>query len=478
MANTLMPNLSDALLVHSQAHEAQSGELHEVALKLLALSGQTHICTDGLDEQSESTVWDELPGAVLVEDEAAGLYLGYKQAVVATDSDEVVVALTERLGGVRVVNEGYYQHKSRTPVYEKWLIRKDVPEAVEPECPYIIGEYVTVGHPRMNGGYKFPAVAQKVGENYQMLQVHKDGDTVNVFDKDGRQPRGMAAVIDAFVAIDSPSRGIFEVLYDEGVVKWWDVVTVDGIDCMKMPYNKRIGLLIVADAGMVEIGGNTECVVVDSQSVYGLEKGKWLLRYQGEVIEDLARPFWFQHFAGTVRVHKPLSWVCPSESVDDPSGYLCVEDTGLPLLQVHYSAMTGLTDERRVKVFMAEGGRDWAKKMPQIVEMAKQFKQDVILECAWTCEKDGQMLDVQAVRKMDDFGDCEIVLKAFDIALWGNETLVEKTMDERVEILERVLEDIEGVELGIGDCAGSCLCFEADAVRPLNGDSGHCFKFG
>ena len=47
--NTLMPNLQDALSVHDAAHACQDTELHNVALKLLALTGQVHIETDSLD---------------------------------------------------------------------------------------------------------------------------------------------------------------------------------------------------------------------------------------------------------------------------------------------------------------------------------------------------------------------------------------------------------------------------------------------
>ena len=68
-----MPTLSDALCVHSQAHETQCVELHDVALKMLVLSGQTHICTDGLDEQAEETVLDAVPGAICLDSEAAAL---------------------------------------------------------------------------------------------------------------------------------------------------------------------------------------------------------------------------------------------------------------------------------------------------------------------------------------------------------------------------------------------------------------------
>ena len=478
--NTLIPNLSDALLVHSQAHESQSVELHDVALKMLALSGQTHICTDSLDAEVEDSVWNEMPGAVLVEAESAGLYVGQGQAVVATDSNDVQAALAGKLQGVRVVNEGYYQHKARTPAYQTWLVRWEKAEETKPECPFTLGDYVPVGHPRRNGAYKFPSVAQRVSDNYQMLQVHKDGDKVSVFDKSGKQPRGMAKVIDTFVAIDNPVTGIFEVLLDEGVVKWWDVLMFDGADCTKMPWTDRTALLRNSDAGMMDVGANTEyCAVPRQDELSGLERGKYLVRYEFETVEDLAHPFWFCHEAGKAKPYTVLPWTKPSGVLEgDAAEYIAVPDTGLPVMQIHRSKRTDIADDLQVKVFIADGARNQAKKLPQVVEMAKGLERDAIIEAVWTCKKDGVALSEQDVRQAEDLSDCEVTVTAFDLAYYDREDLTGKPMCERVETLTEIVDglDVKGLEMNTGFAEGRCWHFAGDSARPLNGDCSHCFS--
>ena len=475
-----MPTLSDALCVHSQAHETQCVELHDVALKMLVLSGQTHICTDGLDEQAEETVLDAVPGAICLDSEAAALlpppYGKDWATAVVTDSKELVAGLSGKLpNNTGAVYEGYYQHKERVPAYELYLVRKAEAETVVPECPFTIGDYVTVGHPRSQGAYRFPIVAQQVSDGYVMLQVHKDGDSVKVFDKSGKRPKGMAAVIDLFVGMDKPESGIFECILQGGKVSFWDVLALDGVDCTKLPFGERERMLSECagqDAGMGEVGSQTVWKRIEKQDhLHELEAGRWIVRYADEVLGDLSRPFHFIRDAGVVQAGVVLPWVKPSGTVADASGMITVQDTGLPMLQIHKSS-------RGVAIYMAEGGRNRSGNLPQIVEMAKRLPENFIMEAMFTATDGG--VPVSADRVQDpksDLSDCQVTVHPFDLVLWGDDSLACKPMYERVEILETLMEDYEtdNFKCNGGD-GGESWCFDADSERPINGDCSHCFS--
>lgn len=476
-----MPTLSDALCVHSQAHETQCVELHDVALKMLALSGQTHICTDGLDEQVDETVLDAVPGAVCLDSEAAALlpppYGKDWATAVVTDSKELVAGLSGKLpNNTGAVYEGYYQHKERVPAYELYLVRKAEAETVVPECPFTIGDYVTVGHPRSQGAYRFPIVAQKVSDGYVMLQVHKDGDSVKVFGKDGKQPKGMAGVIDLFVGMDKPESGIFECILQDGKVSFWDVLVLDGVDCTKLPLSERQEMVAEycrQDDGMAGIGLTTEWQKVPRQDgLAKLEAGTWLVRYAEEVLGDLSRPFWWEYAAGTVKVGVVLPWVKPSGTVADASGMITVQDTGLPMLQIHKSS-------RGVAIYMAEGGRNRSGNLPQIVEMAKRLPENFIMEAMFTATDGG--VPVSADRVQDpksDLSMCDVKCYPFDVVLYGDEDLSKKPMYERVEVLESLMEDYQtdNFKREWDGELGKVICFTADSERPINGDCSHCFS--
>lgn len=464
---TLMPTLSDALTVHTQAHETQDQELHAVGLKMLALCGQTHICMDSMDEKVAVTQWDSLPGAVCVDAEAAAVVGTGEKAVVLTDTETVLKALSGLPIGVK--REGYFEHKSRTPAYELWLVKKDTAQEETPECPFKVGEYVSVGWPRKHGAYKFPIAAQRVGEGYRMLQVHKDGETVTVFDKDGKEPGGLADLVDLFVAADQPENGIFEVIVDGDWVLFWDILMLDGVDCTVLPYRDRFNLFcnefhsedrrVVTDTHVVDIETQDELPKLDA--------GVWLVRYMYEKLTDLSRPLWFSHVAGTVSVGTVLPWVKPCGDVADPSGMIRVKDTGLPPLQIH-------KDGRAVSVYMAEGGRNRASNLPQLFGIAEQLPESFILECVWTCSHNGIPVSVERVQNPNEsLADCEVAVYPYDIVLWGSEDLSGKPMYERVEMLETVLEGT-GLEMGTADDGE--VAFVADSVRPLDGSCGHCFS--
>lgn len=463
--NSLLPNMQDALTVHDAAHAQQSAELHGVALKMLALCDQTHICVDGLDEKREQTELDSLPGAIQVNDEAVALIGG------VLVSDEV---LPESLPGKKMQDKSF-QYKPRVPAYEMWLVRKAEAEEVRSECPFEISKHVPVGHPRQNGAYRFPLIAHRMPEAYQMLQVHKDGDVVRVFDKLGNEPKGLAALVDVFVALDSPEQAIFECVWDGSNVAIFDVLMLEGLDCTKLPWTERdklLGEAIEKNENLPDelVPGDTQRVQ-SQDGLYMLESGEWIVRYEKELLTDTSRPFWFRHVAGQVIPGKVLPWVHPSETVDDASGYIQVVDTGLPPIQIHKSRNT-------VSIYVAEGARNRCSNLPQVVEMARDLSEDCIIECMVEVKRNGVMVsDTTLENYRNDLSDCEVVVYPYDIVMWGDETLTERPMYERVDLLEQIITGLpeDKVRFGVVEAGGGWL-FTADAERPMNGDCSHCFK--
>jgi len=471
--STLLPDISDALTVHDAAHREQSAELHGVALKMLTLCGQTHICTDGLDEKSEETEWDRLPGCMRVDDEAAAL-VGDEMRC----SPDMGVLTSLGLNyNHRVQMDKSFQYKTRTPAYELWLVRKESPEEVVPDCPFKVGDYVPVGWPRKHGAYKFPVVAQKVEAGHRFLQVHKDGENVQVFDKNGDEPSGLADLIDTFVALDYPEQAIVETVYVNGQVQFFDVLMLEGIDCTKLPYRDRdrlFGESLEKNGQLPEtlVAADT-VVVMNEDGLPALERGTWIVRYQDEVLSDLTRVFWFEHRAGEVVPGTVLPWVKPSKQIDDVSGYIQVVDTGLPPLQIHKSS-------RGVSIFVAEGGRNRSNQLSQIVEMVQELPEDTIIEAMWTCVDGDVPVSVERVQNSkQDLSKCQVTIRPYDIVLWGAENLSERPMYERTDLLEQVVgQYLDGVEVGVVDSGEKVWAFEADAGRPLTGDCSHCFGNG
>lgn len=471
--NSLLPTIQDALSVHDAAHREQDRGLHDVALKMLALAGQAHIKTDDLDESAED-VLSHLPGAICLCPETAAVVVGPRGSQCVATNDEAVGQGLSGKSELAVVHERYFNHRQRTPAYQTWLIRMDRAEEVVPAMPFKVGDYVAVGSVRQNGAYRFPAVAQQVSDDYMMLQIHKDGDEVRVFDKDGKQPRGMASVIDLFVGADVPRTGIFECILSDGQVRFWDVLMVNDVDLTVLPYMERqkAFMELTSDSAWAAIGEATVFQSIGSQDdLPSLAEGKWLIRYQNEILsESRIKPFWFERDAGGIKVGTVLPWVKPSGVAEDPSGMVRVIDTGLPPLQIHKKNNT-------VSIYVAEGGRNRDNNLPQIVQIARGVPEDFVMEAMWTCSH-GQV-PVSAGRVQNpkaDLTDCDIKLYPYDIVVWGSEKLHGRPMYERTDLLEQIIVEMdnESVEFGVVDDGG--WLFTADSVRPLDGDCSHCFK--
>jgi len=466
--NTLMPNLKDALSVHDAAHACQDTELHNVALKLLALTGQVHIVTDSLDYEAVIHGWGDLPGAICVSDESAALY-GGSVLLVEGEIDESVIP-----SGVQVKQDQFLRHRSRVPAYSTWMVRMQEAVPEKPEETYKFGEYVVVGSPRLHGAYRFPVYCLPVSADYQMLQVHKQGDSVLIFGKDGKLVRGMAKEVDLFVNADQPQQGIFEIVISGGVVKFWDVLMLDGMNCTSLPYSERERLmadLAANDDVWHGIELNTDSVLIDSQdTLHTLKAGEWLVRYRDEILSDsMIRPFWFVRNSGSVTIGTVLPWVLPKGEARDASGMVRVMDTGLPPLQIHKKG-------KNVNVYVAEGGRNRDTNLPQVVELARLLPEDFVMEAQWTCLENGVPVSAGRVQNpKSNLAECEIVLYPYDLLVYGDMNLIDKPMYERVDVLEKVVDELanERIVMGLDDEGG--IAFDADSVRPLDGDCSHCF---
>lgn len=464
--NNLLPDISDALTVHDAAHREQSAELHDVALKMLSLCDQVHICTDALDEQADKSVLDGLPGAVCVDTEAVALF-GEKMVVADAGSEQ---AMSGHFKG-KVVGDQSFKYKPRTPAYELWLVKKAEAEKVVPDCAYTVGKFVSVGKPRTGGAYRFPVVCQRVPDGYQMLQVHKDGEKVTVFDRDGRKPAGLADLIDAFVGMDSPEQCIVECIYHNGQVQMWDCLMLDGVDCAKLPYRERDKMLSEAleknDVLPDNVVACEQQVISQQEQLPMLESGLWLIRYEHEVLSGITRSFWFERRAGELVPGIVMPWVVPQKQIGDSSGYITVKDTGLPPVQLHKG-------NGGVSVFVGHGGRNRAKQLPQIVAAAENLPEDTIIEAMVDISDNGIPVSVDRMQNpKQDLSGCQVTLLPYDIILWGDENLSAQPMYERTELLEQIVGQYMDCELGLVDNGG--ICFEADSVRPLNGSSDHCY---
>ena len=302
------------------------------------------------------------------------------------------------------------------------------------------------------------------------------GDVVKVFGKDGKLVRGMAKLVDKFVNADYPRQGIYECVLCGDEVALWDVLFVDGMDCTPLPYQERVDLFMSAAktgsySGWDEILTDTELHRIgNKEALYNLTAGKWLVRHQDEVLSDsIIKPFWFVRDAGTVNIGTLLPWVTPAASVEDASGMIVVKQTGLPSMQIHKKG-------KSVNVYVAEGGRNRDTNLPQVVELARLLPEDFVMEAQWTCLENGVPVSAGRVQNpKSNLAECEIVLYPYDLLVYGDMNLIDKPMYERVDVLEKVVDELanERIVMGLDDEGG--IAFDADSVRHLDGDCSHCF---
>lgn len=483
--NSIIPNMTEALLVHETAHEQKSPELHGTALKLLALCNLEHVALDDLDSAGSGGVWNELPGAICVEGETVALLgpaRGIRKDVVAVvDSNKMATTLAGQLP-VDVTHESYFQHKTRTPAYGTFLIRMDAEQEIVPEKSFTVGEYVPVGYPRKHGAYRFPVVAHDVEPGYKMFQVHKDGDIITIFDKEGVPVRGMADVIDKFVAMDTPAQAIFECVYYDGHMLYFDVLYCDGMDCTKLTLKERTEMgWKVAEIGSpyadwLEFSYARQELILNQDELHALAKGMYIIRFADEVLDNLIRPFWFEHNAGTVEPGTVMPWIsphCEAPSDMDADGCISVPCTDLPTMQIHKK-------DDHVSVFIGEGGRNRLKNMPQLLSVTDKLPDDCIIECMWTGDHNGVALTRQKTQKPaedQDLSDYELTIYPYDIVFWGQDDLSDLPMYERMDKLESFIDAWDCLAVHPIDQLQSdtAWLFDPDAPRHMDGTKPQCW---
>jgi hypothetical protein len=483
--STLMPQVSDALLVHDAAHQSESTDLHDVALKLLRLTGLAHVAMEGekLSDSTESELSLAMPGAVMLEKDFAAITPSpdpkQAQALLVGEDGPHLKQLGETMPKGIAVREGpCYLHKRWSAAYELWAVKVESPVLETSQSPFELGEYWPVGQPRKHGVYKFPAVAKPVSDDFKMYQVHKDHDEVVVFDVEGKEVSGFADVIDQFVAMDFPPTAIFQCVWSDGKMQLWDVLEFDGMDCTPMTWDQREHLIVNngnrdQSFGDWLEGCGTLWRVNDQDALHNLDPGRHLIRYAKEKLGDTLRPFWFIYDAGKVTPGIVLPWVKPTYDANDDGGYIKVADTGLPYLQIH-------KNHRGVSVFVSEGGRDRASQLPKLVDLFSELPEDFVMEAVWTCDMNGLPISADVVQSGKvDISDCDLKIYPFDLVYWGDEDLSGMPMYDRIEMLEKIVENLDKPNvLPIEDLETewSPWLFVADSVRPLAaGPHEHCF---
>lgn len=460
MVNVL-PTVEDALCVHDTAHEIGSASLHDVALRLLRMQDLEHVDSDNTFEGTMDE-W-ALPTMIKVSDEAAAIVRGE----VVADDEAVAEAIK---GWVRkdVPCRPYFKQGQRVPAYEMWLVRKEGQEKVTPETTVVTGKPVPmVGWLRRSGAYQFPVEAIELsGDEVKFFQVHKSGNDVDIYDHDGNAVSGMAEVVDGFLACDRADEVVWVLMQDGETYKVVDILTCNGVDCTKVNLWDRTKML--ADAGVPD---SMDCIghsIKDAKGLASLPKGAYFVRYRNEVLDDISRPFWFLHKAGTVNTGTPLPWLTPAseETVKKaPADKLVAPLFNGPLVQLH-------KDKRGVSLFFGDGGKNKAALFPQIVSAVENAVNGFIIEGSIECLREGKPLTDDDFHTLKDYSDCDVVFHAYDVAMWQGKDLTGLPMTERLETLDTVLEAV-GSE--IIRCAfdsavvsGDALCWDDDAVRPMD----------
>jgi len=457
----ILPTVEDALCVHDMAHEIGSASLHEVALRLLRMQDLEHVDSGNT---FEGTV-DEwaLPTMIKVSDEAAAIVRGE----VVADDEAVAEAIK---GWVRkdVPCRPYFKQGQRVPAYEMWLVRKEGQEKVTPETTVVTGKPVPmVGWLRKSGAYQFPVEAIELsGDEVKFFQVHKSGNDVDIYDHEGKLVSGMAEVVDGFLACYRADEVVWVLMQDGETYKVVDILTCNGVDCTKLTWWDRMQILsdMAARIGMDYLIHS----VKDAKGLASLPKGAYFVRYRNEMLDDISRPFWFLHKAGTVNTGTPLPWLTPAseETVKKaPADKLVAPLFNGPLVQLH-------KDKRGVSLFFGDGGKNKAALFPQIVHGLEGLNTALILEGSIECLREGKPLTDDDFHTLTDYSDCDVVFHAYDVAMWQGKDLTGLPMTERLEALDTVLEavgsDMIRCAFDSPVVSGDALCWDDDALRPMD----------
>ena len=446
-ATSLLPSLTEALNVHDAAHELESQELHNLAIRLLSLVGQPHISTEDWDKnETHNPVWDELPAAIQVSDEAASITgsILYEDdgiaAIVATNPD-AIAALEDADMGLNIIGSDDVEGRSRIPAYELWLIRKDKPCVEYPQDDLMVGEYIPVGYFRKQGAYKFPVIVQPIPNNYEMYQIHKMEDGVAIYNQDGERNTEFIDVADGLMAMDDLQSAIFIALRFNDTMFVFDVLQVDGRDCKNTILSDRIEIIdnFTFPEGIEPLP--IKCTIDSADDLSSLGAGQFLVRYENEILDDMLRPFWFV-YTEAIRIGQPLPPAETSDSVtwkseDDVLSALeddvvCAIPDGIAA-QIHRG-------KHNTAIFVGKGGRNRAHEFPGICEAVAELEMPCIIECIISSDNNGEPIP-EANMLGDNLTDMHSVAYCYDIAYLDDVDLTQLPMEERRTELRKILHE-------------------------------------
>lgn len=471
--NSLLPTTSDALRIHDAAHELENDGLHEVALKLLAISNQPHIATAENEEKTEhNPVWDDTPSIIKVSDEVASITgdVLYKE-----DGKARIIAKAAVAGeighlvpkSIAVVSaDDDLESRARVPLYEMYLIKKEQPVTEYPDTQIDVGTFFELGYFRKSGAYKFPAYAEPIPDEYRLLEVHKNGEEVTIFDLRGQEPSGLEDLTDKFAELESPEVAVFACLMSGDDVWVYDLLYYEDHEVLNVPLIQRLDILDEIDFadGLKLLDYAT--ILEGASELIDLSPGKYLVRYMFEIIDDLKRPFWFCHNAGEVKVGQPLQPLSPCDEIEGgeiPEDCIAINPPDGVLTQVHRTA-------ERVKIFVGEGARDRADEFPDIRDAAIKIEEDCIIECVLYCATlDGDIVSDEDIFTTDMTENISQAV-CYDMAYWKKD-ITQLPMSERTALLEDVLVDAEDEFLQIASTnvdKDLVVWYWYEGVRPLD----------
>lgn len=433
---SVLPSAVDAIRLHSIAHEIVDGELHDIALKFMSMTEQPHIVTDELDSNVEDDL-PELPPFIVVAENVinavgASIYNNDESMILASEKkyDEL---LPDDIAGINILASGSVNSDTRVPVYDLMLVRRDGAGIEYPLSSIVVGEHVETGCFRKSGAYKFPLFAQKISDRYALIQVHKMGDEVKLFDQSGKQPIGYAEDIDKFVAMESPHDAMFMCIGITNKLYAYDVFHFDGQELTLVPLAERLELLDSVDDNIKVI----DAVEVSTRDeLFDLESGSYLVRHTNEVIMDVLRPFWFFYDAGAIKPNQPIRSLLPEvvDEIDDECITHAMTSDGV-YAQIHNS-------KHGLSLFVGDGARDRSREFSDIVSAFDNIEENLIIECIIACNDQDGLPKSQETIYRDNMSGCQSTAYCFDIAFY-NEDLSSQERDKREEILSKLLTKLD-----------------------------------
>lgn len=416
----MMINVSDAVKLHDFAHSTCDTELHKIAMSVLRVANLPHMIVDSLDEgdfDGGSAVFDSGENVIevfdaLFEDENGDFFSHYP---------DVVEQASKWFPLKSVYYDSNALKKPRKPIYKLYLVKEEG-EFIQGSLPDVFTYIPTADGFRKSGAYKFPVCAIRVQDSFTLCQVHKEGDKVVVFDKNGEEIKGFNEI--------GCKDGIFEALYfnESNDIFIHDVCLFDGEEMFLKKFSERMKII------------DLECDIIEkADDLSKLPEGKYIIKHVGDVVDDLKKPFWFVFESNRLKIGQPFrpnklelrhSTEIAGEKEDKPIEFLVPRDS--IDCQIH-------VDAENLFIFIGDGARNRAGSFKQLkIDSADA---GFILKCFVNVE--GKKVKDICDSK-NDFSEDNVSFYCFDVVMSDGESLIDSDFGDRMEILDVFLEMQDG----------------------------------